>query len=41
MKFEQIHSVQSWLPFEKILDNGIIKLKEPHIMCEALLLSML
>lgn len=28
MKFEQIHSVQSWLPFEKILDNGIIKLKD-------------
>ena len=22
-----IHSVQKWLPFEKILDNGIIKLK--------------
>ena len=27
MKFEQIHSVQDWLPFDKILDNGIIKLK--------------
>lgn len=22
-----IHSIQKWLPFEKILDNGIIKLK--------------
>ena len=22
-----IHSIQRWLPFEKILDNGIIKLK--------------
>ena len=28
MKFEQIHSVQEWLPFEKILDNGIIKMKD-------------
>lgn len=28
MKFEQIHSVQDWLPFEKILDKGIIKLKD-------------
>ena len=28
MKFEQIHSVQDWLPFDKILDNGIIKLKD-------------
>ena len=28
MKFEQIHAVQDWLPFEKILDNGIIKLKD-------------
>ena len=27
MKFEQILSVQDWLPFDKILDNGIIKLK--------------
>ena len=22
-----IHSIQKWLPFEKILENGIIKLK--------------
>ena len=22
-----VHSIQKWLPFEKILDNGIIKLK--------------
>ena len=28
MKFEQIHTVQDWLPFEKILDNGIVKLKD-------------
>ena len=28
MKFEQIHAVQDWLPFEKILDKGIIKLKD-------------
>ena len=28
MKFEQIHAVQDWLPFEKILENGIIKLKD-------------
>lgn len=28
MKFEQIKSVQNWLPFEKILDKGIIKLKD-------------
>lgn len=28
MKFEQIYTVQDWLPFEKILDNGIIKLKD-------------
>ena len=28
MKFEQIYSVQDWLPFEKILENGIIKLKD-------------
>ena len=27
MKKEQIKSVQEWLPFENILDNGIIKLK--------------
>ena len=28
MKIEQIQSVQSWLPFEKILDKGIIKMKD-------------
>lgn len=28
MKFEQIKSVQNWLPFEKILDKGIVKLKD-------------
>ena len=28
MKSEQIYSVQEWLPFESILDNGIIKLKD-------------
>lgn len=28
MKFEQIHSVQNWLPIEMILDKGIIKLKD-------------
>lgn len=27
MKKEQIKSVQNWLPYEKILENGIIKLK--------------
>ena len=27
MKFEQIHSVQKWMPFEEILEKGIIKLK--------------
>ena len=27
MKFEQIPSVQSWLPVEQILEKGIIKLK--------------
>ena len=27
-KFEQIQSVQNWLPFEKILDKGIIKMKD-------------
>ena len=26
MKQEKIYSVQDWLPFQKILDNGIIKL---------------
>ena len=26
-KIKKINSVQSWLPFEEILDNGIIKLK--------------
>ena len=28
MKVEQIHSVQDWLPFEKILEKGIIKMKD-------------
>ncbi len=28
MKQEQLYSVQDWLPFQKILDNGIIKLEE-------------
>ena len=28
MKIEQINSVQQWLPFDKILENGIIKLKD-------------
>lgn len=28
MKFEQIHSVQEWLPYDKILENGVIKLKD-------------
>ncbi len=28
MKIEQIHSVQNWLPFDKILENGIIKLRD-------------
>src|SRR5574344_602841 len=28
MKKEKIYSVQSWLPFDEILDNGIIKLKD-------------
>ena len=28
MKVEQINSVQEWLPFEKILDKGIIKMKD-------------
>lgn len=28
MKSEQIYSVQEWLPFESILDNGIIKMKD-------------
>lgn len=27
MKQEQLYSVQEWLPFQKILDNGIIKLE--------------
>lgn len=27
MKQEQLYSVQDWLPFQKILDNGIIKLE--------------
>lgn len=28
MKFEQIPDVQKWLPFERILEKGIIKLKD-------------
>ena len=28
MNFEQIHSVQSWLPIDEIIDKGIIKLKD-------------
>lgn len=28
MKEEQIYSVQEWLPFQKILEKGIIKLKD-------------
>ena len=28
MKLEQIPSVQNWLPIEKILDKGIIKMKD-------------
>ena len=28
MKQEQLYSVQDWLPFQKILDNGIIKLED-------------
>ena len=28
MKIEQIRTVQSWLPIEKILDKGIIKMKD-------------
>lgn len=28
MKQEQLYSVQDWLPFQKILDNGIIKIEE-------------
>lgn len=28
MNLEQIPDVQKWLPFEKILENGIIKLKD-------------
>lgn len=28
MKLEQIHSVQNWLPFEKILEKGIVKVKD-------------
>ena len=27
MNFEQIYAVQKWMPFEEILDKGIIKLK--------------
>lgn len=25
-----IHSIQEWIPFEKILENGIIKLKNNY-----------
>ena len=28
MKKKQIYSIQEWLPFEKILDKGIIKMKD-------------
>ena len=28
MQKKEINSVQLWLPFEKILENGIIKLKD-------------
>ena len=28
MKFEQIPSVQDWLPYEKILEKGIIKMRD-------------
>lgn len=28
MKLEQIPSVQNWLPYERILDKGIIKMKD-------------
>lgn len=28
MNIEQINSVQEWLPFDRILENGIIKLKD-------------
>ncbi len=28
MKFEQIKSVQNWMQFEDILENGIVKLKD-------------
>ena len=28
MQKKQVISVQEWLPFEKILENGIIKLKD-------------
>ena len=28
MKIEQIQSVQNWLPYEKILEKGIIKMKD-------------
>lgn len=28
MKFEQIPSVQNWLPIDEILDKGIVKLKD-------------
>ncbi len=30
MKEQQKNSVQDWLPFENILDKGIVKLKEPN-----------
>lgn len=28
MKFEQIRSVQNWMQFDEILENGIVKLKD-------------
>ena len=28
MKINKINSVQNWLPFDQVLDNGIIKLKD-------------
>lgn len=32
MKNEQLKSVQAWLPIEKILDNGIIMLKDTSLI---------
>jgi len=28
VKLSKINSVQNWLPFDKVLENGIIKLKD-------------